>query len=136
MYRRIEGKWTRWPVLLSLASLIAGYFLITWAISSRRLLWHDELITYYLATRPDFRDVWTALLTGAEQTPPLFYVLTRTAIAMLGVNPLSLRLFEMLGVGTAALSIYVFAARRVPRLCAAAGAILFLSTSAYYYAYE
>src|SRR5262249_54365614 len=82
------------------------------------------------------RDVWHFLLTGAEQLPPFFYVITRTGIAILGLSGFSLRISEMLGVGVAALSVYWFAARRATSLCAAAGAIFLLCTYAYPYAHE
>jgi len=118
------------------AGLLAGYFGITGVLCARRLLWNDELFTYYIAARPTLGDVWSFLLTGAEQLPPFFYVITRTGPAILGESAFSLRIFEMLGVAVAALSVCVFAARRASRVCAAAGAIFLLCTSAYQYSYE
>lgn len=136
MNRRIEGTWARWPAWLTIAILIAVYIFLTGTLSARRPLWNDELFTYYIAARPSFGNVWDFLLTGAEQLPPLFYVITRTGLGMFGVSELSLRLFEMLGVAVAALSVYCFTVRRVSSTSAAAGAVFLLCTSAYQYAYE
>src|SRR5437763_7614908 len=123
MRRPIEQSCARWPAWLALAGLIAGYLVLTGVLSSGRLLWNDELFTYYIATRPTLRDVWATLLTGAEQLPPFFYVITRTGLAIFGVSEFSFRVFEMLGVAVAALSVYCFARRRVSSISAAAGAI-------------
>src|SRR5215831_2410671 len=127
--RKVEGRWVRRLIWLSAAGSAAGYLLTTGILAARRPLWNDELFTYYIATRPTLGDVWSFLLTGAEQLPPFFYIITRTGPAILGESAFSLRISEMLGVAVAALSVYVFAARRASRVCAAAGAIFLLCTS-------
>ena len=136
MRRLIERTWARWPAWLAVSGLIAAFFVLTGSISARRPLWNDELFTYYTAIRPAFRDVWAVLLTGAEQSPPLFYVITRAGLSLFGVSEFGLRVFQTLGVAVAALSVYWFARCRASSVCAAAGAIFLLCTSAYRYAYE
>src|SRR5258708_22103612 len=136
MRRRMERSRARWPAWLAVAGLIGGYFVITGALSARRPLWNDELFTYYIAARPTLSDVWAVLLTGAEQLPPFFYLITRTGLALFGISEFSLRVFEMLGVAAAALSVFFFARHRASSVSAAAGAIFLLCTSAYEYAYE
>jgi 4-amino-4-deoxy-L-arabinose transferase-like glycosyltransferase len=134
--RWFERSWTRWPFWCAVTGLILGYLVITGMLSARRPLWYDELITYYVASRPTLRDVWAVLLTGAEQSPPLFYLITRAALSVFGVSAQSLRLVEMFGIGVTALSIYFFARRGVSRISASAGAVFLLCTAVYPYAYE
>ena len=37
-------------------------------------MWNDELYTYYIARLPSMNDVWAALMSRGEQTPPFFYI--------------------------------------------------------------
>ena len=136
MRRRIERNPARWSAWLTVAGLGAAYLAMTGTLITRRVLWNDELFTYYIAVRPTLRDVWHTLLTGAEQLPPFFYAVTRSGIAIFGLSTFSLRISEMFGVGVAALTVYWFSARRTSSVCATAGAIFLLCTAAYEYAYE
>ena len=67
------------------------YFAAAIAIAARRILTNDELFTYYITLRPRLQDIWDALKTGAEQTPPLVYLLTRVSFGIFGVNHISIR---------------------------------------------
>ena len=80
-----------------LAGFSILYLGVTSLVASQRPLWNDELYTLYIARLHSMTDVWEALLTGAEQLPPLFYLLTRASLALLGTNELSLRLPEVVG---------------------------------------
>jgi hypothetical protein len=46
---------------LVILSMLFGYLSVllggSLVVSARRLLWHDELFTYYVATRPSFSEV-------------------------------------------------------------------------------
>src|SRR5262245_9448063 len=53
------------------------YWAVTLVLARRKLMWNDELYTYYVATLPSMHDVWNALMAKGEQTPPFFYVVTR-----------------------------------------------------------
>jgi mannosyltransferase len=114
----------------------AAYFAITGLIAARRPFWNDELFTYYIAMRPSLRDVWSFLLTGAEQLPLLFYIVTRADISIFGSSEFALRLPALIGLAVAALSVYWFASRRVSPIHAASGAFFLLCTSSYEYAFE
>ena len=61
-------------------AISVGYFALTWFFAARKLLWNDELYTSYVATQPTMQDVWGALTAGGEQTPPLFYAMTRASL--------------------------------------------------------
>lgn len=121
---------------LALAILAAPYFALIGFAASRRPLWNDELFTYYIARRPSLHDVWESLLTGVEQLPPLYYVITRASALLFGLNEMAIRLPAILGVGVAALCVHLFVARRASQIYGVAGALFFLATSAYEYAGE
>ena len=76
---------------------VAPLLAVTIVFAQRKLMWNDELYTYYMARLPSMSDVWAALMSGGEQTPPFFYWTTRVSFALFGVNNLSVRLPEMLG---------------------------------------
>jgi hypothetical protein len=121
------------PALI-LVSLI--YFAVAVTLARIKTPWNDELFTVYIARLPTLHDVWDALLTGAEQLPILFYVITRGSIHLLGRTHLGLRLPEILGFWLMSISVYTFV-RRVSSAAWALFAMIFpLITGAYYYAYE
>ena len=98
--------------LLLISIFSAFYFAGFCLIASEKVMWNDELFTFYIARLPHFSDVWKALLTGAEQTPPFFYVLTRASLAAFGHNTVAIRLPEILGVFAACCCLYLVVARR------------------------
>jgi hypothetical protein len=69
------------PLFIALSGL---YWVVTLAFAHRKLMWNDEIYTYYMAHLPTMSDVWAALLARGEQTPPLFYLLTRASITLAG----------------------------------------------------
>src|SRR5262245_25892735 len=88
------------------------YLLVTCLIASRKPIWNDELFTYYLAILPHISDIWSALLTGAEQTPPLVHLATRASVALLGSSHLAIRLVEVLGFWVMSLCLFQFVSKR------------------------
>ena len=118
------------------AAVSALYAVVTLVLAARKLMWNDELYTYYIAVLPSMREVWDALLAGGEQTPPFFYVVTRTAFAVFGVNNLSMRLPQMLGFLGMSVCLLMFVRRRTSWFPALGAASFPLVTTAYYYAFE
>lgn len=113
------------------------YFVGVYVLATRRLLWNDELYTYYIARLPTMAEVWAALMAGGEQTPPFFYLVTRASLALFGVNSLALRLPEMLGFWVMGLCLFVFVARRTSNMYGLLAATFpLVMNDAYYYAYE
>src|SRR5262249_44942096 len=51
----------------------------TYVLASRKLMWNDELFTFYIAQLPSVAEIWSVLSTGAEQIPPVFYMITRAS---------------------------------------------------------
>ncbi len=122
--------------VLPIAVLSLLYVAVTIVFAQRKLMWNDELYTYYMARLPTMSDVWAALMSRGEQTPPFFYWTTRVSFALFGVNNLSVRLPEILGFWVMLASLYVFVARRSSSLAGLCAAAFPLVTIAYSYAFE
>ena len=112
------------------------YALLTWGLARRKLMWNDELYTYYIARLPSMHDVWNALMSRGEQTPPFFFVITRLSFRLFGVNHVSIRLPEILAFWTMTVCLYVFVRRRMSAISALCAAAFPLVTMAFPYAYE
>ena len=122
--------------VLPMAALSLLYVAVTVVFAQRKLMWNDELYTLYMARLPAMTDIWAALMSRGEQTPPLFYWTTRVSFDLFGVNNLSVRLPEMLGFWVMLASLYVFVARRSSSLAGLCAAAFPLVTIAYLYAFE
>ena len=122
--------------VLPIAVLSLLYVAVTIVFAQRKLMWNDELYTYYMARLPSMSDVWAALMSRGEQTPPFFYWTTRVSLDLFGVNNLSVRLPEILGFWVMLASLYVFVARRASSLSGVCAAAFPLVTIAYSYAFE
>jgi hypothetical protein len=81
-------------------------------------------------------DVWNALMARGEQTPPLFFAITRLSFRLFGVNQFSIRLPEILAFLAMMVCLYVFARRRMSSMSALCAAAFPLVTTAFPYAYE
>jgi hypothetical protein len=122
--------------LLAFVALSALYWLVTVLLAHRKLMWNDELYTYYIAILPSLRDIWGALRSGAEQTPLLNYLATRLSLELFGPGNVAFRLPAMLGFWIMMISVFVFVARRTSYMAGAAAAAFPLITDAYKYAFE
>jgi hypothetical protein len=121
-------------ILVGCISLI--YFLVTGVLAVRKPFWNDELFTFYIARLPGIGDVWNALLSGAEQLPPLFFVATRAFITARGYSQLSFRIPEILGFWFMSLALFFFVRKRSSVTYGVIAMLVPLVTRAYYYAYE
>ena len=89
------------------------YAFILFAMGSR-LLWHDELYTYYIAKTPTLAR-FIAAATEVELQPPMQYVLSRLSMPVLGDSALATRLPSMIAFTVASICLYLFVRRRVGR---------------------
>jgi hypothetical protein len=112
------------------------YLVSTSLLASRKLMWYDELLTLYISQLASVSDIWSALLTGADQSPPFFHLINRTSLSLFGVNHLSIRLPEVLGFWMMSLCLFVFVSKRSSALYGFAAMLFPLVTKSYYYAYE
>lgn len=126
------GCRTGWLLLL----LAGVYFVGFGLIASKGVVTNDELFTLYIARLPHFRDVWAALATGAEQTPPLFYALSRADIYAFGASGLALRLPEMLAFALMCVCLFHIVARRTSTIYGFLALLFPFMTTAFNYPFE
>jgi dolichyl-phosphate-mannose-protein mannosyltransferase len=122
--------------VLLLCSVSIMYLVSTCLLASRKLMWTDELFTFYIARLPSVSDIWSALLTGGEQIPPLFHIITRISLSLFGVSELAIRIPEVVGFWVMSLCLFRFVAKRSSALYGFAAMLFPLVTKAYSYAYE
>jgi hypothetical protein len=122
--------------LWGLAGFSLIYLLGTCAIASRKMLWNDELFTLYISRLGSLSDILAVLSTGADQTPPSFYLLTQGVLRLLGESHLAIRLPEMFGVLLMCYCLFRFVSKRSSALYGFAAMLFPLMTAAYEYAYE
>ncbi|MBU6480053.1 MAG: glycosyltransferase family 39 protein [Nitrospirae bacterium] len=122
--------------LLLLGAVSFVYFAATSVLASRKPMWNDELFTYFIAQAPSLSGIWSALLTGADQNPFPFYVLTRWSLGLFGVNEWALRLPEMIGVWGAGVCLFHIVAHRSSSLYGFVAMIFLFGTGANFYSYE
>ncbi len=121
------------------AALVAWSLLYvgcTVMLAAHKQLWNDELFTYYLALLPDASALRQALLTGAEQIPPTFHLLTRGTFALFGSGQVAVRLPEIAAFLVMMLCLYRFVSVISSPFYGLIAMITPLVTEAYRYAYE
>ena len=122
--------------LLLLGAVSVVYFAATSVSASRKLMWNDELFTYFIAQASTLSGIWSALLTGADQNPFPFYLLTRWSLALFGVNEWALRLPEMIGVWGAGACLFHIVAHRSSSMYGFVAMVFLFVTGANFYSYE
>jgi hypothetical protein len=122
--------------LLLLMAVSCVYFAATSVLALRKPMWNDEMFTYFIAQAPTLSGVWSALLTGADQNPVPFYMVTRWSLAVFGVSEWALRLPEMIGVWGAAICLFHVVAHRNPSMYGFVAMIFLFVTGANFYSYE
>lgn len=112
------------------------YVALSLSLAHQKPFWNDELFTFYISRLPSLSNIWKALLTGAEQLPPLFFVITRAFTAAFGSSETFFRLPEIFGFWLMSLCLFHFVRVRVPVMYAFIGMTFPLVTVAFEYAYE
>lgn len=121
---------------LLLLLFAAIYFVGFCLIASKGVVSNDELFTLYISRLPHFRDVWAALATGAEQTPPFFYAISRADISLFGTSGLALRLPEILAFALMCTCLFQLVARRTSAVYGLLAALFTFMTTAFNYAFD
>jgi 4-amino-4-deoxy-L-arabinose transferase-like glycosyltransferase len=93
---------------------------------ARSPLWFDELFTFYISRLPDAGQMFRAI--PADGNPPLYYMLARACLRLLGETEFAVRLPSILAFAAAMLATYFFVRRRCGAVLALF-AMLALSTS-------
>lgn len=126
----------RFVVLSLLLAYIAVLLVGALIISARRLLWNDELFTYYIATLPSFSQVWAALSTGQELSPPGYYAIVRESLAIFGNNDIALRLPSLMGFLLMTGALFKFVSLRLSPIYGVIAALFPMLTGAQSYSQE
>lgn len=100
-----------------------------------RLLWNDELFTYYIAQAPTFGRMLKEA-SGIDLNPPLYYVAARFFIRLFHPSGFSVRLPSMIGFLLAACLLYSFVRRRFTPIYGLLSALVLLGSVYKPYAYE
>jgi hypothetical protein len=119
-----------------LVAISAIYFGLTITLSSIKLLWLDEFITFYITKLGSLRAIWEALARGADPNPPLNYLLVLISTKLFGEGALALRLPALLASWAGIVALYFFLKRRVPPVYAVCGVLFFMATAAFDYSFE
>lgn len=105
----------RWAGLVE-AVAVAGYLaalgVALGRLAAARMFWFDELFTLHLARFRSPAELWHHLAVGADNNPPLVYLLTAAAVAVFGEAEWAVRLPAVLGAVAAGLCLYLFVRRR------------------------
>ena len=131
---RVSNRET-WLVVVATVAFSLFYFLDIYLRSSEKYFWYDELFTSFLC-KMSFPSLWTAVKAGADQNPPLFYLLTKASTAILGHGRLATRLPEITGFWIFCLCLFRFVTRRAGVVVGFVVMFFPVFTGAFYYAYE
>ena len=107
------GSWTaalitRYEALFVSAAAAGCAFVQAW--NSFRPLWFDELFTFFVSRLPDLDHMFRAM--PADGNPPLYHLLARVSLRLLGETSFAVRLPSILAFTAAALAVYCFVRRR------------------------
>jgi hypothetical protein len=112
------------------------YFLGAFSAARVRPLWLDEILALYISSLPSFADIWRALTNALDGNPPLYYLLNRPILSLLGSSGISVRLTAVLGFWLASAAVFLFVRARTSTLPALFSVLLFVHSGAYRWAYE
>jgi hypothetical protein len=116
----------------ALAGVCGGCYLgLSLFQAAHKPLWFDELFSLYLSTLPEVADIWRALATGLEQTPPLFYLVTRVSLSLVPFPEIGLRLPEIVATLWGAGCVFLYLRRRLSPLWGCSGVALYAVSSLY-----
>ena len=112
------------------------YAVVTAALSSIKLLWLDELITFHIARLSTLSAVWHALAEGADPNPPLTHFAVHACIRLFGFHAYAYRLPAMVGYWIGMLALFFFLKKRLPATWALLGTLLSMSMGGFDWSYE
>jgi Dolichyl-phosphate-mannose-protein mannosyltransferase len=103
--------------------------------SQNKLLWYDELFTYYIAQAPSLSKLIEQTQT-LDFNPPLSYLLVRGLFHLFPANATVCRIPSMAGFLLCMGCVYSFVRRKLDALWGMVGALFLASSVAYPYAFE
>ncbi len=131
-FQQLFGGYRLWCLLIYSLLIL----LVTGAIAVKRHLWWDEIVVYYIATLPNPKAIWHALLSGADWQTPTYYFVVHYLCAWFGPSPLVLRSIAIVPYWLATLVLYFTVARRTSPLYGFLAMLFPSLTIAFYYSFE
>jgi dolichyl-phosphate-mannose-protein mannosyltransferase len=118
------------------ATLIVTLLLIYVAVASllqamNRAFWFDEVFTVVISRLGSMSDVWNALASAGDTSPPGFYVIQRFFSHLVSNELVGFRLGSIIAVPLTSLCIFVFVRRDTDPVAACIAAVLPLLTVLY-----
>ena len=121
----------------SLALLLVGFYVGTSLyISAHRLLWFDEILTALVSRLPNVQVMLKALSEIEEQTPPLYFLITRMFDQMLHHADIGMRVPSALALGIGLLVTFDTARRLTDGLYGLIAMSFVATPFVTYYGYE
>ena len=122
--------------ILLFGVLSVQYFVAATTLARGAPFWMDEVLSVWAARLPDTRAIWSALVHGAEFSPPLYDLLLH-ALGTIGVtSAFGLRLPSILAIFLAAIAAAVVVRRRASVASAVLAAGVMLSSGLFGYAVQ
>jgi len=121
---------------LLLCAFSAIFLIVCSLISATKLMWFDEMATYYPARFLSWPDMLAFFGQGLDVHTPTASIVLRASMKFLGDSPVTNRLPFAIGYLVMCLCIFRFVSRRCPAVYAAAAMIFPAVTSVFYYATE
>lgn len=107
-----------------LVTILVEEFGLLFFCATKKLLWYDELLTFYVSGLQPFSLVWKALKDGADGMPPGYYIFVREA-RMLPFDPhVTLLMPSIFGYLLALLGVYSFTTKRLPPIAGLIAVVL------------
>jgi hypothetical protein len=129
---QLFGGQAFWYLLLYSIFILSA----TAIIASRRHLWWDEIQTMLIATLPDMKAIWKALLSGADWQSPAVFLPLHFLTQVFGASPLVGRLVGIVPYWLATLVLYYAVARRTKPLYGFIAMLFPSLTGAFAYSFE
>jgi hypothetical protein len=117
---------------LLVCSLI--YLFLHVPIAQQKLFWDDEFFTLYIAGASSAAEMHSALMTGADQHPPLFYWITRGVTSVFGPSHVAYRAPALFGFWLMMVCLYWIVAKRTSPIYGLVAYFFPLITGMAYYA--
>jgi dolichyl-phosphate-mannose-protein mannosyltransferase len=121
-----------WLILAGLTILYAGLAVV----GSRRFLWYDELLTYYIAAAPTLHKLIRLLHQGLDFQLLPGYLLSRFSMSLFGANQYAVRLPSILEFYAASIFLFLYLRRKAPTLYATFAVLMLWCSPIFRYATE
>jgi hypothetical protein len=118
-----------------LVSAIVIGFVCFQSVAALSRLWFDEMITFYLARLPSIGEMFR-VMAPADGSPPLYHLLARVSMRVLGDTEFAVRLPSMLAFAGALLAIFFFIRRRRGAVFALFGMLALATSEIAFYGHE